>query len=74
MKIHYDILGIIAIVGSIIVFFLREHIVRYRMSIWRKLNKSKKQKEIESAEKMYRFAVIFGSAIFLLLGIRLLFA
>jgi hypothetical protein len=74
MKLNYDILGIIAIVGSIIVFILREHIVRYRMSIWRKLNKSKNQKEIESAEKMYRFAVTFGCIILILLGTRLLFA
>ena len=70
---NYTALGILLIIGSIITFLLKDHIASYRMIFWQKLNKSKEQNEIEKAERTYRFAVIFGSIISALIGIRLLF-
>ena len=65
-------LGIFLIIAGALIFLLKKPIVKHRMRIYIMLNKIEEQKKIIQAERIYRFSVIFGSIVLIIIGIKYL--
>jgi len=66
------ILGIFLIIAGALIFLLKEPIVKHKMKIYIMLNKIEERKKIIRSEKIYRFSVIFGSIVLIIIGIKYL--
>lgn len=65
-------LGIFLIIAGALIFLFKKPIVKHRMRIYIMLNNIEEQKKVIQAERIYRFSVIFGSIVLIIIGIKYL--
>ncbi len=63
------LIGILFLAFGILGFIFRERFIKHRINVYSLLNKKKTHDEIVQAEKIYRYSIIAGDIIAILIGI-----